>query len=187
MKKVTTELDTFQCFYPYTVAIVGASTPDCTNFMACAWHTALSFDPPLFGILVAKKRFTHQVITRAGEFTVNFLAWKDIQLSAQLGRISGYNRDKIQEFNVKLSPSRVIRSPILETAYAAMECRLQEVRSFGDHELFVGNVLAIHQVEGSFDDQGVLAPDQIKPLLYLGGDFYVTLSGEHPVHQVPEE
>ncbi len=91
MKTVATTLEKFQYFYPYTVALVGAKTAKHTNFMACAWHTALSFDPPLFGVLVAKKRLTHQVITQAGEFSVNFLPWDDIQLSAQMGRISGHD------------------------------------------------------------------------------------------------
>jgi flavin reductase (DIM6/NTAB) family NADH-FMN oxidoreductase RutF len=187
MKAVTTSLEKFQYFYPYTVALVGAKTAEHTNFMACAWHTALSFNPPLFGILVAKKRLTHRVITEAGEFSVNFLGREDIQLSAQMGRISGHDRDKIQEFQVKLAPSRLIQSPILETAYAAMECRLQETRSFGDHDLFIGEVVAVHQEEGSFDGNGVLDPAKVKPLLYLGGDFYTTTVCDPPVHQLPQE
>ena len=187
MKTVATTLEKFQYFYPYTVALVGAKTAKHTNFMACAWHTALSFDPPLFGVLVAKKRLTHQVITQAGEFSVNFLPWDDIQLSAQMGRISGHDRDKIQDFQVKLAPSRVIHSPVLETAYAAMECQLKETRSFGDHDLFVGEVVAVHQEEGSFDDAGVLNPARVKPLLYLGGDFYTTTVEDPPVQQLPED
>ena len=91
MKTVTTTLDKLQYFYPYTVALVGAKTAERTNFMACAWHTALSFDPPLFGVLVAKKRLTHQVITQAREFSVNFLPWDDIQLSAQSHRLLDVN------------------------------------------------------------------------------------------------
>ncbi len=187
MKTVATTLEKFQCFYHYTVALVGAKTAKHTNFMACAWHTALSFDPPLFGVLVAKKRLTHRVITEAGEFSVNFLAWEDIQLSAQMGRISGHDLDKIQEFHVELAPSQVIQSPILETAYAAMECQLKETRSFGDHDLFVGKVVAVHQEEGSFDAEGVLNPAQVKPLLYLGGDFYTSIINNTPVHQLPKD
>jgi len=187
MKAVTTSLKKFQYFYPYTVALVGAKSAEHTNFMACAWHTALSFDPPLFGVLVAKKRLTHQVITDAGEFSVNFLSREDIQLSAQMGRVSGHDRDKIQEFQVSLAPSKIIQSPILETAYVAMECRLKETRSFGDHDLFVGEVVAVHQEEGSFNSEGVLDPARFKPLLYLGGDFYTTTTGDPPVRQVPKE
>lgn len=107
MKKITTQIENFQYFYPYTVAIVGAQSGNQTNYMACAWHTALSFDPPLFGVLVAKKRLTHQVISEAREFTVNFISSERVKLSAQMGRKSGHDMDKIKEFQVKLSPQKL--------------------------------------------------------------------------------
>ena len=71
MKKIITQIEKFQYFYPYSVAIVGAQSQNSINYMACAWHTALSFNPPLFGVLIAKKRYTYKVISDAelhGEF-----------------------------------------------------------------------------------------------------------------------
>jgi flavin reductase (DIM6/NTAB) family NADH-FMN oxidoreductase RutF len=175
MKDIIHEIKKFQYFYPYTVAVVGAQIGDRANYMSCAWHTALSFEPPLFGILVAKKRLTHRFISDAGEFTVNFLARKDVGLSARMGRVSGHDRDKIKEFNISLTPSRFIRTPTFSAAYAAFECRLQDIRTYGDHDLFVGEVLAVHADRGSFDDDGVLDPHKVKPLLYLGSDFYLSV------------
>ena len=113
MKKITTNLDNFQYFYPYTVNIVGAQFGEQINYMACAWHTELSFDPPLFGVLISKKRLTHQIISQAREFTVNFISYDQVKLSALMGRISGYDKDKIKEFQVNLAPSKKINSPIL--------------------------------------------------------------------------
>ncbi len=185
MKKIQTDIKPFQYFYPYTVAVVGAQKGERVNFMSCAWHTALSFDPPLFGILVAKKRFTHGIISEAGEFTVNFLAQQDIALSARMGRISGRERNKIEEFQVELSPSQNIRSPILSTAYAAFECRLTDVRTYGDHDLFVGKVLAVHACEGCFDRAGILNPHKVRPLLYMGSDYYMTVDPDSLQHKRP--
>ncbi len=186
MKKVSTQLKHFQFFYPYTVALVGAQSGSRVNFMACAWHTALSFDPPLFGILIAKKRLTHQVISDAREFTVNFLAAEQVKLSAQMGRISGHERDKVEEFDVKLSPSRVIASPIIANAYVSFECQLVDTRTYGDHDLFVGQVLAVHEEEGLFNKDGVLNPRQVSPLLYLGCDFYLTVDPDSLKHVTPD-
>lgn len=185
MKKVITDLRTFQYFYPYTVAVVGAQVKDRANFMSCAWHTALSFDPPLFGILVAKKRRTYDFISEAKEFTVNFLVQEDLALSAQMGRVSGHDRDKVKEFQVELSPAVHIRTPVLDAAYAAFECRLRDIYSCGDHELFVGEVLAVQVREECFDRQGVLDPRQVKPLLYLGSDFYITVDPDTLEHKLP--
>jgi len=81
-KKIKTRFAKFQYFYPYTVSLIGATVQGKTNFMSCAWHTALSFDPPLFGVLISKKRFTHHVIADAKEFTVNFIRAEQGLLSA---------------------------------------------------------------------------------------------------------
>lgn len=186
MKKVTTNLQNFQYFYPYTVAIVGARIDTRSNFMSCAWHTALSFQPPLFGVLIAKKRLTYEVISQAGEFTVNFIPREKIELSAQMGRISGHDKDKIKEFKVALSPGKQISSPILTDAYAALECRLQDSYSCGDHELFVGKVLAVHEEEGSFHPDGRLNVEKVNPLLYMGSDFYMTIDPATLEHKLPD-
>ncbi len=185
MKKVITDLRTFQYFYPYTVAVVGAQAGDRANFMSCAWHTALSFDPPLFGILVAKKRHTYDLISEAKEFTVSFLAREDIALSAQMGRVSGHDRDKIEAFQVELSPAVHIRTPVLDAAYAAFECTLRDIYPCGDHELFVGEVKAVQVREECFDRQGMLDPGRVKPLLYLGSDFYITVDPDTLEHKLP--
>ena len=185
-KSVKTRLAKFQYFYPYTVALIGAKTEAHTNFMSCAWHTALSFDPPLFGVLIAKKRFTHRVITEAKEFTVNFIRSDQALLSAQYGRTSGFDLAKIDKFPVKLRPSQVISSPVIDDAYVCFECRLREIRAYGDHDLFVGEVLAIHEEKSSFSNQGVLDPGRIQPLLYLGSDFYCTIDPGSLAHVLPE-
>ncbi len=186
MKSVKTRFKNFQYFYPYTVALVGARVEKQVNFMSCAWHTALSFDPPLFGILIARKRFTHGIISAAREFTVNFIGYEKIKLSAQMGRRSGQDINKIAEFGVRLIPPRIIRSPLLEDAYVAFECRLAEIRPYGDHDLFVGEVLAIHEDPHTFSAEGLLNPVKVRPLLYLGSDFYVTIDPDTLKHVVPD-
>lgn len=185
-KSVKTQFAKFQHFYPNTVALIGAKMGGRVNFMSCAWHTALSFDPPLFGVLIAKKRYTHQVIAKAKEFTVNFIRARQAMLSAQYGRKSGFDIVKTEKFPVELIPSRIIQSPVIGEAYVCFECRLKEIRAYGDHDLFVGDVLAIHEDESSFNEQGVLDLQKIHPLLYLGSDFYCTIDPDSLVHILPD-
>jgi flavin reductase (DIM6/NTAB) family NADH-FMN oxidoreductase RutF len=186
MKEIFTTFENFQYFYPYTVNIIGAQWEERFNCMACAWHTALSFDPPLFGVLISKKRLTHSVILKAGEFSVNFLSVDRVKLSAQMGRTSGHDMDKIKEFKVDLSPSKTIRSPVLACAYVCLENRLTDVRTYGDHDLFVGKVLAVHREKDSFNSKGVLNTQHIKPLLYLGSDYYITVDAKSFQHVLPD-
>ncbi|MEA2004896.1 MAG: flavin reductase family protein [Acidobacteriota bacterium] len=186
MKKITTKIEHFQYFYPYPAAIVGAQSGNKINYMACAWHTALSFNPPLFGICISKKRRTHEIISEAREFTVNFISSDKVKLSAQMGRISGHTVDKIKEFQVKLSPSQVIKSPVIDEAYVSMECKVIDIKALGDHDFFIGEVLAIHEEEKSFNEDGTLNTRHILPLCYLGGDFYITINTDSLKHVVPD-
>jgi len=186
MKSIKTHIKKFQFFYPYTVALVGARAGKRVNFMSCAWHTALSVEPPLFGILVSKKRFTHGIISEAREFTVNFLSFDRVKLSAQMGRKSGQDIDKVKEFGVHLRPGKVLKSPLIEEAYVAFECRLAEVKPFGDHDLFVGEVLAVHEDAHTFNSDDILNPMKVRPLLYLGSDFYITVDPDTFKHVLPD-
>jgi len=174
-KEVLTSLKFFQFFYPYTVALVGAKSGEKINFMSCAWHSALSFNPPLFGVLISKKRLTHSLISEAGEFSVNFLSNDQARIAAIMGRKSGREVDKIQLAGVHLAEPAVIQSPLIAEAYAALECRLVECRPYGDHDLFVGQVVAVQIESGSFNQEGVLEIRRIRPLCYLGSDCYVTV------------
>jgi flavin reductase (DIM6/NTAB) family NADH-FMN oxidoreductase RutF len=186
MKSIRTQFGKLQCFYPYTVALVGARVGDRLNFMTCAWHTALSTSPPLFGVLIGRTKLTHGLIAEAREFTVNFLGYERVKLSALMGRRSGAVMDKIKESAVSLLPARFIQTPIIAEAYASMECRLVEVKPFGDHDLFAGEVLAIHEDSGSFDADGLFNAMKTKPLLYLGTDFYITIDPETLKRVVPD-
>lgn len=187
MKKISTKIENFQYFYPYSVALVGAKSKEKINFMSCAWHTALSFKPPLFAVLISKKRMTHEIISKAKDFTVNFISYEKIKRSAQFGRISGRDMDKISHFGLKTSPGKFIGSPIISEAYVSFECRLKEVRTYGDHDLFVGEVKAVHEEENIFESSGVLNINKLLPLLYLGSDMYTTVDPNEFKHVLPED
>jgi len=92
----------------------------------------------------------------------------------------------VKEFQVRLSPSKIIQSPILEDAYVCFECKLTDIRAYGDHDLFVGEVLAVHEEEKSFNAEGVLNTGTIRPLLYLGSDFYITINPDTLKHVLPD-
>lgn len=174
-KEVITALSSFQFFYPYTVALVGAKSGSKINFMSCAWHSALSFKPPLFGVLISKKRLTHTVINEAREFSVNFLSYDQAKVAAIMGRKSGRDVDKISLAGLNLTEPKIIQSPLIAEAYVSLECRLIEVRSYGDHDLFVGQVVAVQVESGCFNQEGVLETNRLQPLCYLGSDCYVTI------------
>ncbi len=87
---------------------------------------------------------------------------------------------------IKLRPAKVLKSPLIEDAYVAFECRLAEVRPYGDHDLFVGEVLAVHHDAHAFNSKDILNPMKARPLLYLGSDFYITIDPDSFKRVLPD-
>ncbi|HEY4716528.1 MAG TPA: flavin reductase family protein [bacterium] len=172
-KLIVDRPDKFYHYYPTVAAIVVVKYQDNINAMSVAWNMGLSSNPPLYGILVAPKRYTHELIEKAKEFSVNFVSAKDSDLLAICGRISGREADKLKEYNIKLEPSHAISSPVIAKAYASYECNLYRQTSVGDHTLFAGEIVKVHSVKDAFKDNGLPELRNNMPNLYLGSDTYL--------------
>jgi flavin reductase (DIM6/NTAB) family NADH-FMN oxidoreductase RutF len=176
MPKITTEaIGKFSQHYPKVAVIVTASDQGRGDAMTAAWHSSISLKPPLYGIAIAPKRFTYQLITESREFGINFIPSEKAFLAAAVGGTSGQQMDKFERFNIMKEKSLKTMAPILKDAYAAYECKLLDSRSYGDHIWIVGEIVAVHILEEAFTPTEVLDLNKIKPLLYLGSDFYASM------------
>lgn len=175
MGKVSIEgVGEFNEHYPAVAAVVTARAGEKANAMAAAWHSSLSFEPPLYGVAISPKRFTHDLLLEAGEFGVNFLPFERAGIIAAVGGSTGGEVDKFEAFEIAEEKPVLTSAPILAEAYAAYECKLVSHHTFGDHTWFVGEIVMVHLVEGAVTDEGTLDLSSVKPALYLGADRYVT-------------
>ncbi|MEA1872258.1 MAG: flavin reductase family protein [Chloroflexota bacterium] len=173
-KIVTEDIGNFSHHYPKVAVIITASARGRDDAMTAAWHSSISLKPPLYGIAIASKRFTYQLITESQEFGINFIPSEKASLAAAIGGISGQQVDKFERFNIKKEKPLKTAAPILKDAYAAYECKLVDSKPYGDHLWIVGEIVAVHLLEEAFTPAGVLNLNKIKPLLYLSSDFYAS-------------
>jgi len=175
-KVISQDVGAFYQHYPKVAIIVTAHAKGRDNAMAVAWHTSISSRPPLYGVAISPKRFTYQLIADSKEFGVNFLPFDAAELVASVGGSKGQEVDKFQRFNIGRDKSLKTVVPILKTAYAAYECKLVDDRSYGDHQLLVGEIVAVHWLKDAFAPEEILDLDKIYPILYLGKELYATTS-----------
>ena len=177
MDKVISEsIGAFSQHYPRVAIIVTAHAGGRDNAMAVAWHMPISKNPPLYGIVVSPKRFTYELILASKEFGINFLPAEQAELVAATGGSKGSEIDKFKAFNIAKDSSVKTAAPILKAAYAAYECRLVDDRLYGDHRLLVGEIVAVHYLEGAFMADETLNLEKVKPVLYLGSEHYLGIS-----------
>ncbi len=181
-KVITEDIGAYYHHYPRVAAIVTAQAKGRQNAMAVAWHTSISFEPPLYGIAVAPKRFTYQLIVESGEFGVNFLPFDKAELVASVGGSGGGVVDKFSHFDIAKDKPVKTQVPILKDAYAAYECRLVDDRLYGDHRLLVGEIVAVHALKEAFTPEETLDLARVSPILYLGNERYLTVLREIVKH-----
>jgi flavin reductase (DIM6/NTAB) family NADH-FMN oxidoreductase RutF len=86
MLKVHTEgASEFLQHYPKLATVVTVKAHERENALAVAWHCALSFEPPLYGVAISPKRFSYGLILEAQEFAINFLPIESVRLIASVG------------------------------------------------------------------------------------------------------
>ena len=168
------EFKKFYYIFPQCVALIGVKE----NVMPVAWHTPLSADPPLYGILISPKRFTYELLNRADGFTVNFLNYEDARLIARTGGVSGRDCDKLKKFEIEYNQAQQVEGMILSRAYGAYECEKYTVQRYGDHFLFVGNIVQVYIKDGIINEQGVIDEKSVAPIIYFGRDRHITIAPE---------
>ena len=128
-----------------------------TNLMALSWWTYVSNHPATILICTSKRGYTGELIENTGEFALCIVG-ENLKDSAFLcGTCSGRYHDKAQKFNIPLVPSQMIRPSIVEGSCVALECKLVQSVSGGDHNIFVAEVVHAHY------------QPEIKPIFAMNG------------------
>ncbi len=168
------EVGEFYQHYPKVAAVLTVSAGGNRNAMAAAWHSAISFKPPLYGVSVAPKRFTYQILLESKEFGINFMPFEAAELVASVGGSGGKEIDKFMRFDIAEEKPLRTSVPILKDAYAAYECKLVDNKAYGDHVWVVGEIVAVHYIDDFFTTEGTLDLSRLNPTLYLGAEVYIT-------------
>jgi len=172
LKVVGEDIGSFYQHYPRVAAIVTVNCAGRKNAMAVAWHSPVSFKPPLYGIAISPKRYTCHMINESKQFGINFMPQGAAETIAAVGGSSGSFTDKFTEFNIGEDSAVKTDVPILQEAYAAYECKVVDNRIFGDHAWITGEIVAVHIAGSLFKENGIIDLKLLQPALYLGADTY---------------
>ncbi len=118
------------------VTVVTAHQNDEIHGMTANAVTSLSLVPPLILVAVDKSAAMHASLTASRCFAVNILTEAQEHLSRRFA-LRGP-----KEVNDQTWITAVSGAPILADALAWVDCRLADVLPGGDHDIFLGAILA---------------------------------------------
>ena len=185
MRQNIAELDARRLLGGGPVTLVTTAWRGNYNVMPAAFVTPLSFDPPLIGMAVHPAHHTHDMIKYSEEFALNVPSQELLHHCQYLGSVSGLEVNKLELTNLPTFRARQVEAPLLEGCVGYIECGVTDAYTMGDHTLFVGTVVAAQVEKDAFDETWLLSDPDLKPLHYLGLNFYATLA-ERLEARIPE-
>jgi flavin reductase (DIM6/NTAB) family NADH-FMN oxidoreductase RutF len=113
---------------------------------------SLSLKPPLVLVAVEKNAHSHAFMTDSRCFAINILSAEQESLSKR------FSRPGPKDFTGLETTNAVTGAPILAETLGFVDCKVVEILPGGDHDIFVGEIVAGEAREG-------------RPLLYFRGKY----------------
>lgn len=126
--------------HPRPVYVIGSGrVGEDANFMAASWVTPIAEEPPLVGVAIDVECHTYTLISKYKEFTVNVLSIDYLELIYEVGRVHGWERNKLEI--IPGEKGEKVGAPIARDAIGALECRVYDSIEAEDVVFFAGEVL----------------------------------------------
>jgi flavin reductase (DIM6/NTAB) family NADH-FMN oxidoreductase RutF len=111
--------------------------------MTASSFASVSLEPPLILVCLDETSRTRALILEKGSFAVNILAGDQESVSRS------FSKRGTKPFGELGHHAGAMGDPLLDGAIAWIECRLEEMVPAGDHDIFVGEVLACGDRDGT--------------------------------------
>lgn len=159
--------------YPLPAVLVSCGDSDVSNILTVAWTGTICSDPAMCYISVRPERYSHDLIKRHMEFTINLTTADMAKATDWSGVRSGRDYDKWKETGLTPEPGIAVACPSVKEAPVSIECRVRDIISLGSHDMFIGEVLNVLADERWLDPEtGKFSLEKAGPLVYAHGGYY---------------
>lgn len=129
----------YHLLYPLRTYLIVSGNEEERNVMTADWVSPVSYKPFILCISISPKRYTHKLIKKYGEFVVSIPTMEILSDVWVAGTKSG--PEKLNKMRLNFISSKKIKTMSIKEAIANIECEVIDEKNYGDHTLFVGEVL----------------------------------------------
>ena len=150
--------------FPRVVALICTSNKEGKpNVMTATFLMPISFGPKILAVSIAPTRYSFENLKEVPEFTLNILTKEMKEIAEICGSFSGRKVDKFKIAKLEIEKSEKVLPPVIKNCPISLECKVLEMKEFGDHFLVVGKVLKEWIRKENFD-----------PLLHKSGKVFMS-------------
>ncbi len=160
--------------YPVPVVLVSCidKSNKKANIITIAWCGVVCSNPPLLSVSIQPSRYSHALIKQTGDFVINIPS-KDLIKKADLcGIRSGKEVDKFKITSFTAVPASKVSSPMIKECPVNIECKLRDTMHLGSHDMFIGEVVAVHVDHDICGSNGQIDYAKAKPFVYNQGEYW---------------
>jgi flavin reductase (DIM6/NTAB) family NADH-FMN oxidoreductase RutF len=139
------------------------------NIITLAWVGMVNSEPPMVSISVQPSRYSHGLIKASREFVVNIPSEEMIRKVDLCGVVSGRDVDKFSETGFTPMEAEEVSPPLIEECSVNLECKVRKIILLGSHDLFLGEIVAIHIDDMVLQEKGRIDITKTLPVAYCGG------------------
>jgi flavin reductase (DIM6/NTAB) family NADH-FMN oxidoreductase RutF len=145
---------------------------DKPNVMTAAWTGIVCTEPTLTYVSIRPSRYSNQLIRETGEFVINVPTVKLAKAVDLCGVKSGRQVDKFALAKITPAACDKISAPQVLEAPVSLECKVKEITSYGTHDVFLAEVVAVDIDDAYLTDAQALDLSKAGLLAYAHGFYY---------------
>lgn len=143
------------------------------NLITIGWTGIINSKPPMVSVSMRKDRYSHDIIQRTGEFTLNLIG-RDLCAAMDFcGVKSGRDLDKFAACGITPCPAPGLdKAPGVREAPAFLSCRVKSVQELGSHDIFLAEVVQASVADRFFREDGSIDEAAMGLVCYVHGKYY---------------
>ncbi len=167
------EKSPWAALFPCPVVLVTCvDSEGSANIITLAWVGVVCSSPPMLGLGVQPRRYSHGLIERSGEFVVNIPTKDIVEETDFCGTISGKNVDKFSQTGLTPIPADKVKPPLIKECPVNIESVVKKKIPLGIHHLFIGEIVQVHVDQEILNENGRIDFNKVSPFVYNQGEYW---------------
>jgi flavin reductase (DIM6/NTAB) family NADH-FMN oxidoreductase RutF len=163
----------FTALYPVPVVLITCvNEQGKPNIITLAWVGTVASKPPQAAVAIRPSRYSHALVSQTEEFAINIPTEDLLPALDQCGHVSGGRTDKFAQTGLTPEPASQIQAPLIAECPVNLDCKLTQTIPLGSHDLFIGEIVAVHVDEELLNENGSIDYSKAKAVTYLGNEYW---------------